>query len=195
MYSYTLQEDLPQKIKDLLNSRRLKSISNNGRYKESAVLVPIRLDQSGAKIVFTQRTNELPHHRGQISFPGGKVDPIDKNLEETVFREVEEEIGIKRHAIQLLGRLDDELTIASNFLIHPFVGFLMEAHYRPNQEEVQRIIEVPLLFLLNQEPSERDIEYEGGMIRSSCYIHEGTIIWGATFRILNKFLALLKLNT
>lgn len=180
------------KVKEVLDKHQFKLIGNNGLYKESAVLVPIRVESSDIKIVFTQRTNELPHHRGQISFPGGKVDPADKNLEETVLREVEEEIGIKRDVIQILGRLDDELTLASNFLIHPFVGLVRKADYQLNLEEVQRIIEVPLHFLLNQVPYERDIEYEGGMIRSNCYVYEGNIIWGATFRILNKFLALLK---
>lgn len=180
------------RLKNVLDTHKPKRIANNGEYKESAVLVPFRVDRCDLNVVFTQRTNELPHHRGQISFPGGKVDPEDRDAEETVLREVEEEIGIQREKIHLLGRLDDELTLVSGFLIHPFVGILEEGFYQLNPEEVERIIEVPLTFLLNQRPYERDIDYEGGTIRSMCYVYEGNIIWGATFRILNKLLMLLK---
>ncbi len=180
------------KIEKTLNFHRIKIIPNDGSYIESAVLVPLILRGDGLRIVFTHRTNELPHHRGQISFPGGKVDPGDKGLLDTVFREVQEEIGIGRDSIRILGRLDDELTRVSNFLIHPFVGGLWgDPPFFLNKDEVQRIIEVPLSFFLKESPKELSFAYEGITLQVQAYEFEGIVIWGATFRILSKFLSLI----
>lgn len=178
-----------------LNNRRMNFIENTQGYKESAVLIPLVERCDEFYIIFTQRTNDLPHHKGQISFPGGKVESRDKDFIDTVLRETEEEIGVKRNFIDILGRLDDELTLVSNFIIHPFVGFLNNIScFEINQREVQSIIEVPLKFFLEigAEPENYDVPYENSIINTKAYKYADKLIWGATCRIMMKFVRILK---
>mgnify|MGYP001133284007 CR=1 FL=1 len=178
-----------------LKNREVNFIENNKGYKESAVLIPIIERRGNLNIIFTQRTNDLPHHKGQISFPGGKVEKRDKDFVDTVLRETEEEIGIKRDFVDILGRLDDELTLVSNFIIHPFVGFLNNVvDFKINKREVQTIIEVPLEFFLDigDDPQHYDIPYENSIINTKAYKYGDNLIWGATCRIMTKFIRIIK---
>ncbi len=185
---------LVAKLRSALNTREVEIISNNGQYKEAGVLVPLIELKSNIHLLFTERSNKVIHHKGQISFPGGKVEKRDDHLIETVLRETEEEIGIKSHCIDIIGRLDDELTLVSGYLIHPFVGHMNTCtDIKPNPDEVESVFTVPLEFFLSvgPEPPYYPIPYEGNILESRAYVYQGKVIWGATCRILTKFVKIL----
>jgi len=132
----------------------------------------------------------MTNHRGQISLPGGRRDPGDVSLEATALRETEEELGVRPLDVRLLGRLDDEYVMVSNHLIAPYIGALdYTPVFDPNPGEVAEVIEIPLLALRNpaiyrEEPGHR---LEMPIMH---YYNVGPYeIWGATARILRKFLA------
>jgi|APSaa5957512535_1039671.scaffolds.fasta_scaffold14045_2 8-oxo-dGTP pyrophosphatase MutT (NUDIX family) len=117
--------------------------------KPAAVLVPLVNRDAGPTVLFTQRTDHLDHHPGQVSFPGGHVDKGDTSAEETALRETDEEVGIHRRHIQLIGRIDTYLT-STGFSVTPVVG-LIEPPFEinPDPVEVAEVFEVPLSFLFD----------------------------------------------
>ena len=136
----------------------------------------------------------MEHHKGQISFPGGAVDREDGSFEETALREAFEEIGLLREDVTILGRIDDTLTVVSNFIIHPFVGLIPHPYnFRINSGEVKRLIEVPLeLFLTNSSTDKMsNVDYEGTTYQSLTYLYNGEVIWGATARIMKNFIEII----
>jgi len=119
------QKDLPQAIKEILSARTPKRIPDEKcLYKHAGVLVPIFRQGGDYMILFTKRTNKLEHHKGQISFPGGSVDEEDNSVRDTALREAREEIGLLKEDVEILGRIDDTLTVVSDFIGHPFVGLI-----------------------------------------------------------------------
>jgi 8-oxo-dGTP pyrophosphatase MutT (NUDIX family) len=159
----------------------------------SAVLVPI-VDRGEPVIAFTKRTERVGTHRGQISFPGGTVDPDDPSLLVTALRECEEEVGLSRDAVEVLGALDDTETRATQFVITPFVGLVRApVVWRPDGEEIEKVIEVPYAALsargaVRVEQWERD-----GVLEPMPFFDYGDeTIWGATARILTHYLELIE---
>lgn len=159
----------------------------------AAVLVPI-IDRGGPVLVFAKRTERVGHHKGQISFPGGIVDPTDGSVVEAALRECEEEIGLPRAAVDVLGALDDTETFATQFVITPFVGLVREpVLWKPDGEEIERVIEIPYAALVEKgsfrvEPWERD-----DAVRPVYFFdYQGDTIWGATARILKHYLDLIE---
>jgi len=141
-------------------------------------------------IVFTQRTETVSNHRGQISLPGGAREPGDGSLEVTALRETNEELGIGPERVRIVGRLEDEYVVVSNFLIAPFVGVLDdEPTFRPNPTEVAEVIEVPLERLRDPAIFREEDWHRPEMPRMQFYVVKGCEIWGATARIIRKFLA------
>ncbi len=145
---------------------------------------------SDAEILLTVRTNTVEHHKGQISFPGGKRDDTDANLLETALRETEEEIGLPREAVEIIGELSDTPTVRTSFLIRPFVGLVRgRPALRANEIEIAEILFVPLTHLLDEANSTLETyEYGGSLYRIKAYHYQGHRIWGATARILQVFL-------
>jgi 8-oxo-dGTP pyrophosphatase MutT (NUDIX family) len=142
--------------------------------------------------VFTKRTDRVQHHRGEISFPGGAMDPEDPDLVTTALREAEEEIGLSRDHIEVIGRLDDIVTI-SNFHVSVYVGEIDPQHspyaWLPHEHEVAEVLEVPLQHLLDEAnlvevPRQRD----GELVIMEGFRFGDHIIWGATGRMLRNFL-------
>ena len=181
--------DKISRIKDLLSRRTSKHIENNAGYIHAAVLIPLFLQEGIYKILFTRRTTRVEHHKGQISFPGGTVEDKDRSLEETALRESFEEIGLLQKDVEILGRIDDALTVASNFIVHPFVGRIPYPYpFKINTLEVDRILAVPLEIFYREEAYRTkgpagivDPSYDGPI-----YKHEGDTIWGATARIMEN---------
>ncbi len=160
-------------------------------YEHAGVLVPIIEEERVLSVLFTKRTNRVEHHKGQISFPGGSVDEEDGTIEQTVLREAEEEIGLQKKDVEILGRLDDTLTVVSNFIIHPFVGFVPYPYdFSINRTEVERLIKVPLsVFNTKNSGSNKNlVEFEGITYQSQNYSFNGDLIWGATARIMQNFM-------
>jgi 8-oxo-dGTP pyrophosphatase MutT (NUDIX family) len=162
----------------------------------AAVLLPLYEHAGELHVLFTRRSELVEHHKGQISFPGGAYDDGDRDLRTTALRETWEEIGVDARHIDVLGRLDEMITI-SNFLVRPFVGHITVAGPYPfshSEIEVAEILEVPLSHLLddaNVVAEERTFQGRHGLAYSYNWRHH--VIWGATARILHEFLELLKL--
>lgn len=157
----------------------------------SAVLVPVLLKNDEYHILFTKRTENLNHHRGEISFPGGVRQPEDEDSLRTALRETCEEVGIEPDDVEILGVLDDFYSI-HGYLITPYVGMIPAAYdYRVNGSEIERIIEVPLRHLLNPDVFRiEDWTWKGRKHPVFFYSYRGDEIWGVTAAILKQFLDL-----
>jgi 8-oxo-dGTP pyrophosphatase MutT (NUDIX family) len=178
-------------IRARLAAYRPHTADPNGNPR-AAVLVPLYTNLDDLHVVFTKRTDRVQHHRGEISFPGGAMDPEDPDLVITALREAEEEIGLSRDHIEVIGQLDDIFTISS-FHVSVFVGAIdpMQSPYDwlPHQHEVAEILEVPLHHLLDEAnlvevPRQRN----GELVIMEGFRFGEHIIWGATGRMLRNFL-------
>ncbi len=179
-------------LKKILAQRTKLYITDKTRLP-SAVLIPIYKKDGQYHIVFIKRTNTVKTHKGQISFPGGMRDKGDKTLWDTALRESEEEIGLRPEDVKVLGELDDEITTTSNFIVTPFIALIpWPYHFTPNKGEVTKIISVPISSLLEKDCRKPDTEtLNGNKVESFAYHYQGTKIWGATARILNKLLEII----
>ena len=161
-----------------------------GDLRPAAVLVPLFKDDGSWRVLFTKRTESVEHHKGQISFPGGSQDPEDIDLCATALRETEEEIGLAREAISILGAMDPIKTI-TNYLVHSFVGVIPYPYpFRLSTREVERLI-TPSLEDLIQEASSQQPQ-QGGL--NLIFNRQGEVIWGATAKILYRLLDAAFLN-
>ena len=160
--------------------------------RPAAVLLPLLRREGDWHVLFTRRSQRVTAHKGQISFPGGRVDDTDESEEYAARRETYEEIGVPHESIEILGKLPDSLSIAG-FRMAPYVGMLPSSlSFVPNEYEIEEIFDVPIRALL-----------EPGVLRKTMRVHvgerhihhvfsfdwrEGYEIWGATARILKTFL-------
>jgi 8-oxo-dGTP pyrophosphatase MutT (NUDIX family) len=183
---------LPQIIREVLDSRSPNRIHDGqSLYKHAGVLIPFFEEDRDYKLLFTKRTDTVEHHKGQISFPGGSVDEEDDTVEETVLREAQEEIGLHRDDVDILGRIDDTLTVVSNFIVHPFVGIITYPYdFTLNAAEVKRLIKVPLSVFHPKSSKKKThtLEIEGVTFETQAFEYKGDIIWGATARIIDNLM-------
>jgi len=161
----------------------------------AAVLMPIVVRDSGLTLLLTQRTAHLNDHAGQVSLPGGRVDPEDNGSIDTALRETEEEVGLHRRHIEVLGTLPDYFT-GTGFRITPVVA-LVEPPFelRADPFEVAEIFEVPLSFLMNGAHHQlRSVDLPDGMGRRTFYAmpYQHFFIWGATAGMLRNLFHLLR---
>jgi 8-oxo-dGTP pyrophosphatase MutT (NUDIX family) len=157
----------------------------------AAVLLPL-VGIDDPELVFTRRTDDLPRHPGEISFPGGMQEPGDGGPEATALREAEEELGIAPVSVEILGALEPVHTVVSAILIVPFVGMLTSgAAFRPDAGEIAEVLAYPLSRLLD---AETVVEWPIGdhTYRGFAYEMDGNTIWGATAFILHDFLRMLR---
>jgi 8-oxo-dGTP pyrophosphatase MutT (NUDIX family) len=147
----------------------------------AAVLVPVVNHPQGPTVMFTQRTAHLYDHAGQVSFPGGRVDDIDADREATALRETEEETGLHRSRVDIIGRLPD-YDIMTGFRVTPIVGWVEPPYnLQPDPFEVEKVFEVPLEFLLDPENHQEHSREVNGIIRHYYAMPYGDHnIWGAT---------------
>ncbi len=163
------------------------------RVTDAAVLVPL-VDRAGTvKVLFTQRTAHLADHAGQISFPGGRVEADDAGREDTALRETEEEVGLPRARIELIGKLPD-YEIPSGFRITPVVGWIEPPFaLRPDPFEVAEIFEAPLGYFLDPgNYQRRQYDFRGRHRHYMAIPFEGRYIWGATAGMLYSLCRMLK---
>jgi 8-oxo-dGTP pyrophosphatase MutT (NUDIX family) len=153
--------------------------------RPAAVLVPVVRRDNSLTVVFTRRTPHLQDHAGQISFPGGHVEPEDASLEATALRETEEEIGVPPAKVELLGRQWEYVTV-TGYRVTPIVGLVDAAiDLRPDPFEVAEVFEVPLAFLLD--PANHvanSVIQEGRYRRYYAVPYRHYYIWGATAGML-----------
>jgi len=151
----------------------------------AAVLVPLVMWPEGLSVLLTQRTQHLAAHAGQISFPGGREEAGDHDSVEAALRETEEEVGLPRDHIEVVGRLDTYVT-STGFEVTPVVG-LVRAPYpsRLDPFEVEEIFEVPLAFILDPANRQRHSREFKGRQRSFYVVpYQHRYIWGATAGML-----------
>lgn len=150
----------------------------------AAVLVPFVLSNP-AGVLLTKRTAHLKRHAGQVSFPGGRIDPTDENPEAAALREAEEEIALDPSHVEVLGRLPDHIT-GTGYRITPVLGLLPPGlAYELSPNEVDAIFELPLSVLLDPQAPQRQRQHVNGQWREYwVWPHPEHFIWGATAAIL-----------
>ncbi len=167
--------------------------------RAAAVLVPLLPRPEGLHVLFTERSKELRSHAGQISFPGGSVEAADPDVRAAALREAREEVGLREEHVEILGTVDDCPTFVTGYVITPVVGvvdplaFTAAGRYpwEPSPAEIAALHELPLSGFLDPKSLRTEMrEREGQMYELYWYTVEGTVVWGATARILNQLIRL-----
>ena len=154
---------------------------------DAAVLVPLYAADGELVAVFTERRADLRRHPGEISFPGGRQDE-GEDLRDTALREAEEEIGLRRRDVELVGALPPTGTFVTGYRIHPFVGVIQPGReWTPAPLEVEAVLEFPLGELRGGYESRRLLR-KGVPIKTPTYTVGGHLVWGATARIVESLL-------
>ena len=170
-------------LRDRLPGRQRRVIE---RAQRAAVLVPIVDDGAPQRLLLTRRTDVLPTHAGQVAFPGGLVEPGEDAPAETALREAEEEIGLPRDAVEVLGLLDDFPTRTDAVAVTPVVGVLRSVpRLQARAAEVARIFDIPVAELVRADRwTWRDETRGGRSLRIYYFLHEGETLWGLSARIV-----------
>jgi 8-oxo-dGTP pyrophosphatase MutT (NUDIX family) len=180
---------MKEKLRQALASRQKMRLSCSG-LTEAAVLVPVFRKDKEYHILFIRRSEQVSHHKGQISFPGGTRSEGDSSLLDTALRESWEEIGLKAEDADILGEQDDTPTATSNFNVSPFVAFIPHPYeFKLNRCEIDEIFSIPVSVLLRKaDKGEECYTFDNEVFIDYLYEYEGKVIWGATARIVHQFL-------
>jgi 8-oxo-dGTP pyrophosphatase MutT (NUDIX family) len=186
------KDEFAQRFQMLALPASVHKFRYHHKLKRAAVLIPIVGNQSGLEVLLTKRANHLRHHPGQVSFPGGKVEPSDQNIIATALRETEEEIGLKPENIQVLGQLKSYQTI-SGYEITPIVAFAQKSeNYQFDDNEVAEVFHVPLShFLVREHHIQVPTFHRGKSYNIHFMPYQNYNIWGATAAILHDLSVLL----
>lgn len=183
-------EPWKQRIREALSNRERIVVSREG-LTPSAVLVPVYENAGERYIILTKRTHQVEHHKGQVSFPGGAYEDVDRDLQATALREAFEEIGVRGDDVEILGSLDDQWT-STNFAITPFVGAIPYPYeFAVSSREVDTLIEAPVSVLLDPANfGSETLDSEGRLHPYAYYRCGGHQITGITAMILQQLLEL-----
>lgn len=178
------------KIYSTLTTRTPELVPGSG-HKPAAVLIPIQERADGDYIVLTKRGDNMPTHKGQIAFPGGRVHAGDADLVATALRESHEEIGVVPDHVRVLGRLD-EFTAGYGLVVTPVVGVIPPQYdFRLDQSETSAVAAVSIRSLMEPGTYVKNAHLSpGGHASYHFYVNNGWDIWGVTARILVQFLEL-----
>lgn len=156
----------------------------------AAVLVLFVYRDGVPALVFGKKTEDVPHHKGQFSFPGGVVQHSDGSSVEAALREAREEIGLEPGTVEVLGLFDDMPTTVTNFVITPVLGLAVGPPvFRPDGREIERVIEIPLDHLLRPDAFRVEHWERDGVRRPVMFVSYGEdVVWGTTGRILRELL-------
>lgn len=172
--------------------RRLTPPHDTAAPRTSAVLIPIAKIETRLMLLFTVRRDDLEHHGGEVSFPGGAVEAGDSSCADTALREAQEEVQLAPQYVEVLGELTPLYVPPTHYLVHPVIGWI--PHLPPlavNQQEVARILKVPFDYLLDPQMLRQERWHRGGQTMTvPFYQVEEWPIWGATAMMLNELLVL-----
>lgn len=189
------REQLPERLRRVLAARPL-TVQSEWQARPAAVLIPLYREDGRWKILFTRRTETVESHRGQVSFPGGLIEPGDAGAEQAALREAEEEIGLRAGDVEVIGPLSPLLTV-TQFAISPVVGsFPWPYPLQVNRQEVASAFGVPIHWLAD--PSNLELRQRQPMIAGPAvpvYYFKPfgeEVIWGATARITIDLIDLLR---
>jgi 8-oxo-dGTP pyrophosphatase MutT (NUDIX family) len=183
-----MRETILQRLASAAMDDRPAAEAADGRLKAAAVLVPLVERPEGMTVLLTRRSDDLPDHAGQISFPGGRVEPDDADLAATALREATEEIGLAPERVEIVGTLAPYRT-GTGYHITPVVGFVLPPFtLDPDPAEVAEVFEVPLAFVLDPANHRRDSMMWRGTVHWYDAVPFGErYIWGATAGMLVRF--------
>lgn len=185
--------ELAAALRALLNGRARQTMDTpDPELKQAAVLILVYERDGEYYTVLTQRTARVEHHKGEMALPGGAQDE-GEDLVMTALREAREEVGLDPALVEVVGALDDERTITSNYAVRPFVAVaLSEPQFRAQAREVAEIVEVPLRVFSEPGVYVRDepTEFAGRYVAGDYYRYGPYVIFGLTYRILRQFLTL-----
>jgi 8-oxo-dGTP pyrophosphatase MutT (NUDIX family) len=184
----------PDRLRSLLLEPEEAAAMDAPGKTDAAVLVPLFERDGDLTAVFTERRHDLRRHAGEISFPGGRQDFPDEDLRDTALREAEEEIGLRRDRVELVGALPPVGTFVTGYKVFPFVGWLEErGEWTPQETEVEQVLELSLPDLVRGHENKRLIR-RGVPIKMPTYTVDGHLVWGATARMVQSLLARLMLH-
>lgn len=153
----------------------------------AGVMIPLFEKDGEVFIVLTKRTDTVKMHKGEVSFPGGMCEDEDGSVLDTALRECYEEIGLTKRDVEIIGRLDDMITL-TGFVITPYVGIAPYPYtFRTSPQEVAYLIYLPLEHLVGVNPLMEEAERAGRIEQVPSFYYNGDRIWGATCKILLKF--------
>jgi 8-oxo-dGTP pyrophosphatase MutT (NUDIX family) len=163
--------------------------------KNAAVLIPILRQTNRWRVLFCHRSNTVKNHKGQVSFPGGEVEPQDSSLIETALRESQEEINLHAGDVEIIGVMPAFDTISS-FYLTPVIGVVKHPiRFKPSKFEVERIFTIPLSWLADENNSEvRPYQRENGTKSNVLFFkpYRNEIVWGITAVIVHQFIEIMK---
>ena len=181
----------PELLKEALAAHVVDRVDGDGMTL-AAVMVLLYPKNGEYCVLLNKRSEQVEHHKGEISFPGGAKDPEDRDGLETALRETEEEMGIKRGDITVIGEMD-EVATRSQFRVQVFVGTIEYPYkFSPSAIEIAEVLEFPVPALMD--PANRRVETrweDGQAVSSYSYVHEEHVVFGATARILQRCIDLL----
>ena len=189
------EKEISARLKE--SALRHVNLEDDPMRRKAAVLVPLLCVDGNWRLLFTRRTELVPHHKGQVSFPGGAFEDGDGNLVQTALRESCEEIGLRPKDVRILGELKGMPSV-SNYMITPIVGRITKPfEIKLSPYEVSRVFTIPLAWLADE--NHREIRpYHAGDGRAFEVIYydmyDGEVLWGATARMTVLFLQLLGLT-
>ena len=183
--------DFKKSISERLLNRTKRSVENSEEFtehKKAAVMIIFMEKENSPHVLLTLRTDRVSTHKGQVSFPGGGFDSLDKNMLDTALRETMEEVGIDPGEIEILGEFDEYISIVG-FHVYTFVGALNSVQkYNPSKDEIDIIFEAPFSIFYNEEYTKCEkVNYSGRDYDVYYYDYNNITIWGLTARILTDF--------
>jgi 8-oxo-dGTP pyrophosphatase MutT (NUDIX family) len=189
IYDHPLLYDEKQ-VKDLIYPLLHKNVifpSALERFKFAAVMLTIHFTNTTPHVILIKRTNIVKNHAGEISFPGGNFMVNDIDMLETAVREIDEEIGIKIKREDVIGHLNAERTLASQYIIYPYVALIDRIpQITSTNYEVEKIIDAPLIPLLKSRENDLKHQEQYSIPELPKFNYKNETIWGATARILDQ---------